>query len=91
MPVIFFKWTEKHQQKAHTVLDQDTDTLNEEQYEKFENTAHRQWDKFYKNHKLGFFHHRYKLQHFKYNFIQFLLLSKNTLFFFQILLKKRVS
>lgn len=47
--------------KAKGMIEDDSEHLDEETYENFEKTADKQWNKFYKNHKLGFFHNRHYL------------------------------
>lgn len=49
------------EEKAKTMVEEDSELLDNETYERYETTANKQWDKFYKNHKLGFFHNRHYL------------------------------
>jgi len=49
------------EEKAKIMVDDDSEALGDETYLKYETTASSQWDKFYKNHKLGFFHNRHYL------------------------------
>ncbi|KAL4481669.1 hypothetical protein ABPG74_007758 [Tetrahymena malaccensis] len=61
MPVLFYQWNQELEEKAKQMIQDDSELLDELTYEKFESTANKQWDKFYKNHKLGFFHNRHYL------------------------------
>ena len=60
-PIIYYEWNEEYENKAKKQVTEDTNTLADSVYQKSETDAHKYWDKFYRNHKLGFFHHRHYL------------------------------
>ncbi|EGR28080.1 methyltransferase like 6, putative, partial [Ichthyophthirius multifiliis] len=61
MPVLFYQWNDELEQKAKEMISQDMNLLEEEQYQKIDKQNNIQWNKFYKHHKLGFFHNRHYL------------------------------
>ena len=55
----YFEWTQEHEDEAKSIINEDSETLDDRIYTKYEDNAHKFWDIFFKQNGRNFYKDRH--------------------------------